>query len=434
MQKTFNVKNINLFEVVDEKIIHRGISNLSVKDGIIVKKEEMPDDAEEIDLKGRVAFHGFINFHHHIYSQLAKGMPVSGSFSNFLNILENMWWKMDKVLFKEAVAVSADIAAYESIKNGVTTVFDHHASFDFLSNSLETVGKTLEERGIKNVLCFECSDRNGEEVFKKSVEENINYSKNVKDNPNREAMFGLHAPFTLSDKSMKYIKEKTHKNTPWHFHLAEDILDVSYSEKNFNKDIINRLLSYDLINNKTILAHCNHLKEEHFEKINSLSPAIAHNPESNMNNGVGVLNFSRISSFNKIKFLPGTDGMSANILKSIKSAFLLYRHINSSAEIGFDLLQRMILNSKDFGERFFKGLWSFNEGQKINLTVFDYTPYTPINEENFLGHFAYAITENPVYFSACEKILLKEGKVQNYNKSKIFRESSEIARKLWERL
>ena len=429
----FVLKNVNLFNFKNGKLNYDGLKNITVKDG---KINENADTAglKIIDVEGRVGFHGLTNFHHHIYSQLSKGMPVSGDFSNFVKILENMWWKLDKVLFKEAVEYSTSIAALDCIKNGVTTVFDHHASFDFIKGSLSTMGDILEKFGLDNVMCFETSDRNGEAVLMESVEENIDYINKIKNNSKRKAMFGLHAPFTLSDKSLKIIREKTPENTGFHYHLAEDIADVKASLEINKIDIVDRMIGFDMVNSKTILGHCNHLTSEQFSKLDKFGPAIAHNPESNMNNAVGAVNYKLFEKMENIKFIPGTDGMSANVLKSMKTAFLLYRHNNKNSEIGFELFDRMLRNSAQFMETYFPGSWNMNSGSVANITVFDYIPYTPLTLDNFMGHLIYGITETRPYTVIKEKLLLSEGKITFADEAEICRQAVKISEKLWGKL
>ncbi|MCK9224316.1 MAG: amidohydrolase family protein [Candidatus Muirbacterium halophilum] len=429
----FIFKNLNLVFIDEDFNIKINNNEIWVKDGVYCDNKHKREDFEIIDCGGRVGFVDMCNFHHHIYSQLSKGMPVNGDMSNFYNVLKNLWWKLDKVLFKEAVQCSAQIAGIESIKSGVTTTFDHHASFEHICGSLEDIGDVLIGLGIDNVLCFETSDRNGNDIFYKSVQENVDYIKKVKDNVRRKAMFGLHAPFTLNDNSLKYIMENIPSNTGLHFHLAEDKLDISESIDKFNKDIVDRILDYNLVNDKTIIGHCNHINKKQFEKLALKNPAIAHNPASNMNNAVGVLNFNSIKDMN-ISFLPGTDGMHSNILSSIKTAFLLYRHINSSSNSGFDLVEKMIKDSAYFGRKFFNNMYNLKVNTPAKLTITDYIPYTEFDVDNFLGHFIYGITESRICTVYNRKMLMKDYNLCNIDEQGIIKYTREISKKLWKKL
>ncbi|PLX17937.1 MAG: hypothetical protein C0601_06040 [Candidatus Muiribacterium halophilum] len=429
------IKDLNMFFIEDNNIKHKYFQELYVKDGnICFVAPENTNDFKTLDMQGRAAFHGVVNFHHHIYSQLAKGMPVSGDFSNFYNVLVNMWWKLDKVLFEEAVECSAEIAAVECIKNGVSTVFDHHASFDFIEGSLNKVGRILEKYGIDSCLCFEVSDRNGKEVFERSVDENISYLEQCKLEKNRTAMFGLHAPFTLSDSSLAIIRERTKGEYPMHFHMAEDILDVLSSWKDFGDDIVRRMEKFDLLTPGTLTAHCNHLSETQLNLLSSKNIAIAHNPASNMNNAVGTLGFEKVIDHKGIRFLPGTDGMTADVLSSMKDAFLLYRHNQHDSTIGFELIERMFMDSKKFVDFHFSGNWVFEEGSKANITVFDYIPYTPIDANNFLGHFIYGITETKAYSLINNRLLLDAGKLVGIDEKALCDKAVKVSENLWKKL
>ena len=131
-----------------------------------------------INAGGRLATIPMINFHDHFYSRLAKGLPLKGSMENFKEILQNLWWKLDLVLDEEMIRASAQIATLESIRSGVTYIFDHHSSPKSATGSLKIISEVLNETGLHGVLCFESTDRNGKELSEKGLNENIEFINN----------------------------------------------------------------------------------------------------------------------------------------------------------------------------------------------------------------------------------------------------------------
>ena len=247
--------------------------DLSFKDGRIISIDEKEfnlaslskkETDEDIDAKGRVLTIPNVNYHDHIYSRLAKGLNIKGDMSNFPNILKNLWWKLDSLLDLDMVKASAQMAVIESIKNGVTYIIDHHSSPNSAMNSLQTITDELQKFNIRNILCFETTDRNGKALKDKGLEENINFLENCT-NENSKSLLGLHASFTLDDETLAEAEELVSKNN-WgvHVHLCEDKSDVEVSQEKYLSSPVHRLTKYNLLNKKSIVAHGIHLEKEDF--------------------------------------------------------------------------------------------------------------------------------------------------------------------------
>lgn len=394
------------------------------------KPMESNSNLSEYDAQGRLVLPPLVNFHEHVYSRLSKGLPVKGDLSNFLNVLKNLWWKLDRALFQEAIEASAQIAAIEAIKNGVGTLFDHHASPKFVSGSLEIIKKVLKAHGLDAVLSYEISDRNGIENMKEGVQENLDFIR-FQTSQHCKAQFGLHALFTLNDETLKYIQEQTADlKAGFHVHIAEDKYDVDFNKEKYNLSLLQRLKKFNLINEKTFLVHCNHIDKNELEAVAKQKATIVHNPDSNFNNAVGTLNLLEVPQ--NCNLVLGTDGMHSNILRSIKMAFLNVRHQNLNSTIGFEIIDRIIKNSFATQEMFFGKSPKLQLGDVADFIVLDYVPYTPLDKENFLGHFLYGATEVPVrtmfkngYF------LMKDYDIERENE--IYQRSYEIGKKVRER-
>ena len=198
-----------------------------------------------IDVDGKVIMPGFINTHHHIYSAFARGMASSGKPNeNFLEILENLWWKIDKKLSLEDLKYSAYTTYIDCIKKGVTTVFDHNASPFAVTGSLDSIADAAKDLGLRTCLCYEVSDRDGEKIAQEGIDENINFIKkyNTDEQNMIKGMFGLHASFTLSDETLRKCDEELKGlNAGYHVHVAEGIDDLEQCLEKYGKRVVERL-------------------------------------------------------------------------------------------------------------------------------------------------------------------------------------------------
>ena len=364
----------------------------------------------EYNAKGAVATIPLINFHEHIYSRLAKGLKTKGSFSNFYKILKNLWWKLDLILDEGMIEASAVMAAIESIKNGTTYIFDHHSSPNFTKDSLKTISETLSQFGLRGTICFETSDRNGLEITKKAVQENCDFIEN--NDGDFKGIFGLHAAFTLNDQTLRFVSNiMKGLDTGIHIHLCEDKVDREQSLKKFEALPLERLIKFNLINSKSILAHGVHLKKKEYKKIAEYEAAIALNPDSNMNNSVGIPVFKKFPE--NLTLLAGTDGMNSNIAKTLKQLFLLYRYSGESFDDSFKWIKKIYFNQLNFIKKYFDDFTTLNQNERADLIIWDYTPVNEMTYENFWGHFVYGILEQrPKTVIQSGKYLLKDFQLQ----------------------
>ena len=379
--------------------------DIDIADGKIVNIMEQPfdagkvfaeatDDKNVLNAKGRVVTIPNINFHDHFYSRLAKGLPITGPMDNFHNILKSLWWKVDTVLDKEMIIASAQLGILDSIKNGVTYIFDHHSSPQTTNGSLQAIADVFNVLGTNGVICFETTDRNGHKLAEEGINENKNFVENCV-NDNVKGLIGLHASFTVSDETLQMASKILEENDLGiHIHLCEDKIDREQSEKQFGLLPAERLRKYKLLNEKSILSHGIHLTRTDYNTIAKYGSAIAFNPDSNMNNAVGLPDFNIIPD--EIPILMGTDGMNSNPIKSLKQLFLLLRNSGKSFEESFTKIQKIYFNQLKFVKRFFPDFTGLNTGDRADLIIWDYVPPTPFSEENFWGHFLYGIIESRI--------------------------------------
>jgi cytosine/adenosine deaminase-related metal-dependent hydrolase len=336
-----------------------------------------------------------INFHDHFYSRLAKGLPIKGSMKNFKMILKSLWWKIDLALDKEMIQASAQMAALDSIRNGVTYIFDHHSSPNSANGSLQIISNVLREFNLRGVLCFETTDRNGKSLSETGISENINFFNNST-NENIKAILGLHASFTLDDDTLKRASELVKElGLGIHIHLCEDKIDRSESLAKYKNLPVDRLIKFNLLNDKSILAHGIHIINQNYYSIAKSGSAIVYNLDSNLNNSVGLPELS-LAPLN-VPILTGTDGMNSNPARTLKQIFLLSRYQGMAFDQSFDLVKKVYFDQLNFVQKYFPDFPSLDTNDRADLIIWDYVPPTPFIEENFWGHFIYGILDRPVH-------------------------------------
>ena len=397
-------------------------------------------DHEFIDANKKVIMPGLINTHMHIYSSFARGMAVPGKPSeNFMEILENLWWRLDKKLTLEDTKYSAYSTYIDCIKNGVTTVFDHHASPFAIEGSLFTIKDVAKNLGIRTNLCYEVSDRDGLKTIDQGIQENVNFIKFAKDDESDmvKGMFGLHAAFTLSDETLeKCANEMANLDAGYHVHTAEGIDDVIINKEKYNKKVVQRLNDFNILNDKTIAVHCIHIDSEEMELIKENKSFVVHNPESNMGNAVGCAPVVHL--LNKgITVGLGTDGYTSDMFESLKVANIIHKHQLRDPRVGWAEAPTMLFenNRKIASKHYKKDLGVLKEGAYADVIVVDYIPHTPLNENTENGHIIFGMTGRSVDTTIINgKVLMKDRILLNIDEESILAKSREMSNKLWDRI
>jgi putative selenium metabolism protein SsnA len=422
------------------KIYHEGA--VYVSDGLIqaIGTEEeifrqIPKNInlDYFDASDRVVFPGLINLHHHFYSALAKGLAPRGPVQKFTDRLANLWWKLDKALDLELVQLSALLSILDSIWAGVTTVFDHHASPFDLKGSLEVIAAAVERSGLRTVLCYEISDRDGAEIFLRGLAENLEFIEKYFNHPQIRGTLGLHANFTLSDDSLAAVAAQFDPAVGLHIHCAEDKADVDFCRMLGYAGPVDRLHNFGLLSPKSILAHGVHLNAKERQRLAATQAVLVHNPESNANNGVGRLDLT----FKEGLLVGlGTDGMSSHMLHTLRSAFLLHRQAGIPDDTLFQKLQQLLVeNNPAVAARFFNSKPGVLEkGAAADLVVFDYIPVTPFNEKTLTSHLLYGMYQAEAALVMVQgKVIYTEGSFLTLDEKLIYSEAREASKRLWRR-
>ena len=395
---------------------------------------------EYVDAHGGVIMPGLINCHTHIYSGLARGLAIEGcNPTNFLENLEQQWWKIDDNLTLDGTRASAYATILDSLRDGVTPIFDHHASFCEIPGSLFAIKDVAKELGMRSCLCYEVSDRRGEEKRDQSIAENAEFAKWAHDA--REAgdnmiaaMFGGHATFTLSDETMDKMAEANNGLTGFHIHVCEGMNDVWDSRLNRGGiSPVERLLQHDLLGPDTMLGHCIHVTPAEMDIIRESGTWLVNNPESNMGNAVGcapVLEFFRRG----IPVCMGTDAYTHDMLESLKVFLIIQRHNAAMPNVGWGEAMTMLFenNAKMATKYFGRQLGILAPGAAADVIVMDYPVFTPFSDENIDGHMLFGMMGKNCRTTIVNgQVLYRDREFVAFDEERINAWTLEQSKKLW---
>ena len=280
--------------------------------------------AEKLDAGGQYVMPGGICAHTHFYGAYARGMAIPGPAPrDFPEILKKLWWPLDRSLDAESIRYSVLPCVVDAIKHGTTTLIDHHASPNAIDGSLDIIAEEVEKSGLRAVLCYEVTDRDGEEKMRAGVNENIRFMKKDK-SPRLAGTFGLHASLTLSESSLALCRESAPAGAGFHIHTAEHESDEYDSLNKSGLRVIDRLQKHDLLGPGTITAHGVHIDAREMQILTERGTWLSHQPRSNMNNGVGVAPIESMMRAG-VKVCLGNDGFSNAMWEEWKAAYLLHK-------------------------------------------------------------------------------------------------------------
>ncbi len=405
--KTLDFKRTNI--LIDNE--------LTGKIKFINSHSNIPDGTDYINCEGLLVTKSFAVGHHHAYSALARGMPAPKKTpKNFNEILQYIWWNIDKKLDKDMIEASALATALACAKSGATFVIDHHASPNYIGGSLDIIAKAFEKVGLSHLLCYEITDRDGLDKANEGLAETDNYLKN------NQGLVGLHASFTVGDETMKKAADMMQKhNSGIHIHVAEDMYDQQHCRESCGKRVVERFKKLDLLNSpKTILGHCLHINDYERDIIKNSPVYVVQNTESNQNNNVGYFDSKGLSK----NIMLGTDGMHSDMIRSAQSAFFAGQRFDT---IDFASAYERFRNVHNY-----LSANDFEGDDMSNLVVLDYDSPTEINKDNFLGHFIYGLSSNHVrHVISNGKFIVRDKKVQTVDEKEILKFAREQSKRLW---
>jgi len=427
------IKNTRVMQTMPPFAVTEGV-DVVIKDDVITAVGKGAGDtvkAEKIiDGRNKTVTPGNVCGHHHFYSGLSRGMLISaGPQNDFIQILKEWWWRLDRGLDEEATYYSSLISSLDAIAAGTTTCIDHHASPNYIADSLDTIAKGMQEVGVRGMTCYEVTDRNfGMKEVEAGVEENLRFAKSAKSRKLVRGMVGGHAPFTIPDEGLRMISEAMHESgSGLHLHVAEDKYDVVHSHHHYTMDIVDRLEKFGLLTDNSLLVHGLYLNEAEIEKINSHGTFFAHNARSNMNNHVGYC-----ENLQKVKnLIIGTDGCGGNMFEELKLAFFKHKDEGGSWWPG-DFVTALARGNK-LVEKYFDGKFGRVEaGYKADLNILDYHNPTPLVADNSSAHFVWGMSSNCVESVIVDgKLVMEDHQFPGIDVPAIYAKAAEVAQRVW---
>ncbi len=407
-----------------------------VKVGTTKEIREQYRDGEYIDAKGGIIMPAFINTHEHIYSAMARGFSIKGySPKGFLDILDGQWWTIDRHLTLAQTKYSAMDTMISCIKNGVTTIFDHHASFGSIKGSLFQIADVAKELGVRSSLCYEVSDRDGMDKAREAVMENAEFIRYaLKDDSDMlVGMMGMHAQFTISNETMELAAKCKPDEVGYHIHVAEGIEDLHHCLKHYKKRILDRLMDWNIPGEKTLLGHCIYINPHEMDLIKATNTMVVHNPESNMGNACGCPPAMELVKRGILTGL-GTDGYTHDMTESYKVANVLHKHHLCDPNAAWGEVPKMLFeNNALIANRYFKTpLGILKEGAAADVIVVDYISPTQLDEKNINGHILFGMTGRDVVTTIGNgKVLMKDREVKVADVEEVYAKVREESAKLW---
>lgn len=394
-------------------------------------------DAEMLDAREQLVMPGNICAHTHFYGAFARGMGIPGvAPKDFLEILEKLWWPLDKSLLEEDIRYSALPCLVDAIKHGTTTLIDHHASPNAIDGSLDIIAETVEQAGVRVSLCYEVTDRDGTEKMKAGIAENVRFIKKEK-GPLLAGTFGLHASLTLSDSTLDLCRQSAPDGVGFHIHTAEGDSDEWDSLNKSGLRVIDRLNKHNMLGPDSIAVHGVHFDAREIELISETKTWVTHQPRSNMNNAVGVAPVESMLRMG-IKVCLGNDGFSNAMWDEWKTAYLVHKlwHRDPRRMDGYDVAQMAIYNNAALASIFFSDapIGVLKPGAYADIIFVDYHAPTPLTEGNLPWHILFGFQQSMVTTTIVSgKVLMKDRELLTLDEAEIAVKARELAAKVWKR-
>lgn len=420
---------------------------LLIRDGVIKKIapqaeiiQEFPGEAV-LDAENQYVMPGNICAHTHFYGAFSRGLGIPGDApATFRQILEKLWWHLDKALDEDGVRYSALVCLVDAIKHGTTTLIDHHASPNAIEGSLDIVAEAVNAAGLRASLCYEVTDRDGMKKAEQGLQENLRFIKRIQRREPADAQlrahFGLHASLTLSDETLARAHELCPEGIGIHIHVAEGIEDQEDSLKRSGLRVIHRLDRFGILKPETILAHGIHLDESEIDRLAESKAWLTHQPRSNMNNAVGVAPVEHMLE-RGVRMALGNDGFSNAMWVEWKEAYLLHKitHRDPRRMGGYTVMEMAVKNNAALISEIFDGLpvGEISEGAAADLIFVDYKPFTPLTPDNLPWHILFGFHESMVTTTmVAGRLLMHQRKLLTLDEDEIMSKAMEISKQTWQ--
>ncbi len=408
--------------------------------------------AQYVDARGGLVMPGFLCTHTHFYSAFARGMAIPGPAPrSFPEILERLWWRLDKLLTLEDTRASAEVFMVDAIRNGTTCVIDHHASPNAVEGSLDVIADAVVQAGIRACLAYEVSDRDGPAASEAAMRENERFIRSLRAQRLQQAQegriaasYGLHASFTLSPATLERCAAAgADLGVGFHVHVAEDGLDENDSLARYGLRVVERLEANAILGPRSIAAHCVHVTSGEMGRLAATRTHGVHNPRSNMNNAVGRAPVAEMLQAG-MNVGMGNDGFSMNMLQEMKAAYLLHKlALRDPREMPGDLVVQLAFqrNAQIIRAVFspfsaaFPQVGTLCVGAAADLVLLDYLPPTPLNGANFPWHLIFGIDAQHVNSTmVAGRWLMRDRQLLIIDEARSHARARELSLALWQKM
>jgi len=399
-------------------------------------------EVEHLDANGQYVMPGNICAHTHFYGAFARGMGIPGPAPrDFPEILEKLWWPLDKSLTEQDVRASALVMLVDAVKNGTTTLIDHHASPYAIQGSLDVIAEAVNASGLRAVLCYEVTDRDGLDKAAAGIDENVRFIKRVQREDIADGRvagtFGLHASLTLTDATLESCRCAVPDGVGFHIHVAEHEADEYDSIQKYGMRVVDRLNKFGILGPKTITAHAVHVDSKEISTLAETGTWVTHQPRSNMNNGVGVAEVESLLRTG-VRVCLGTDGFPHTMWEEWKTCYLLQKVWNRDPRrmSAIGVVQMGVYNNAQLAEVFYPHtkLGVISPGAAADLIFVDYHPHTPLSTGNLPWQIVFGFQERMVTMTMVSgKILMRDRKLLTMDEEMIAAKALELAPEVWER-
>jgi putative selenium metabolism protein SsnA len=394
-----------------------------------------------LDAQGKLILPANICAHTHFYGAFARGMAIPGEPPrNFIEVLQRLWWRLDRALDLEGVKYSALVCLVDAIKHGTTTLIDHHASPEAIEGSLDAIAEAVTQAGLRAALCYEVTDRNGLDGARRGIQENMRFARAlaVQPAPHLAAAMGIHASFTVSDETLDACVEAARQlSLPIHLHVAEDPADEADSRRRYDMSVMARLNAHHALREDTICAHCIHTDDHEMALLAERRAKVTHQPRSNMNNGVGVARVGDMLARGICVGL-GNDGFSNDAFAEMKTCDLLHKaHAGDPRAMGADVVARLTYqNNARLAQCFWPALsGSLTIGAPADVILVDYRPFTPLHAGNVAWHLLFGVHGGMVTHTLCRgRLLMADRALLTLDEQEIAAKAREAAERTWRRV
>lgn len=359
------------------------------------KTKAKPDRV--IDGTGRIVLPGFICGHTHIYGILLRGATLEMEPpSDFMQILDRIWWRADSAFSNEDAYASALIAGYEFIRSGTTCFADTYSGPGSIEGVLDGIAKGVTEVGLRGILAFEATERNNPKEGQRGLQENVRFLKRLKEKSHDllYGMYSLHASFTISDELIQRTRQQADKlPAPLTIHTSEGLVDVYHNIERYDKRTVKRLFDLGFLGSDVVLAHCVNVNTDELKLIQGSGACVAHNPMSNMNNAVGVAPVKEMMDL-EIPVCLGNDGFIFDAIENMRTAYLIHKvhHLDPRVTTPQQILEMAtIKGAQCYGLA--DELGSIEPGKRADLVILHPNPRaTPLLPAGVASYIIYGLT------------------------------------------